>query len=214
VAKRGNARACDKPVSLLVLEGDTEQVFYPLIRDRFLKGIRIELRNIKGRGNVNKDILSEIYKYLYVNRHDSVKAYCCVDAERNKRSATPLDLELVCEKAKERGMNQILSIDQILADPDIESWFFYDIDGVYKFLSAKKSQRSMRAYRNPKNMGKKDLQRLFQRFGKAYLPGRRTAHFINSLDIAKIVDDCKALQEGIQLIQSQANDLTNHLFPA
>ena len=60
MAKRVNARAFDKPVSLLVLEGDTEQVFYPLIRDQFLKGIRIELRNIKGRGNVNKDILSEM----------------------------------------------------------------------------------------------------------------------------------------------------------
>ena len=214
MAKQGNARTFDRPVSLLVLEGDTEQVFYPSIRDKFLKGIRVELRNIKGRGNVNKDILSEIFKYMYVNRHDLVRAYCCVDTERDKQSATPLDLELISDKARGRGMNRLLSVDQILADPDIESWFFYDIDGIYRFLSAKKSQRNIKTYRNPQNLCKKDMQRLFLRFDKVYLPGRRATHFINSLDIEKIVSNCKVLFQGIQLIQSQAVDLTNHLFPS
>ena len=213
MTKRGNANICSKPVSLLVLEGDTEQIFYPLIRDKYLKGIRIELRNIRGRGNVNKDILGEIFKYMYVNRNDFVRAYCCVDTERDKCSATPLDLEFVRGKAKERKMNQLLSIDQILADPDIESWFFYDVDGIRKFIGAKKSQVSAKRYANPKNLGKKDLRRLFNRFDKVYIPGRRSAYFINSLDIAKIVGNCTELREGIQLIQSQAGDLTNHLFP-
>ncbi len=99
MAKQGIVRISGKPVSLLVLEGDTEHIFYPLIRDKFLQGIRIELCNMKGRGNVNKDILSEIYKYLYTNSSDSVRAYCCVDSERDQRSATPLDLELIRQKA-------------------------------------------------------------------------------------------------------------------
>jgi hypothetical protein len=198
-----------------VLEGDTEQIFYPLIRDKFLKGTRIEPRNIKGRGNVNKDVLSEIYKYIYVNRNDLVRAYCCVDTERNKHTATPLDLELICEKIKERGMHQVLSVDKILADPDIESWFFYDIDGIYNFLRVRKSQRSPKKYAYPKNLCKKDLQRLFDRIGggKTYLPGKRAENFINHLDITKIVSECGELREGIELIKSQANDLTRHLFP-
>jgi len=214
VSKRGNAKANKKPVSLLVLEGDTEQIFYPLIRNKFLQGIRIELRNMKGRGNVNKDILGEIYKYLYTNSNESVRAYCCVDSERDQCSATPLDLELIRQKAKERKMSRLLGVDQILADPDIESWFFYDIDGIRRFIRAKKSQLNTRRYANPKNLRKKDLRQLFDRFGKVYVPGQRATNFINNLDIKKIALNCGELREGIQLIQFQAADLTNHLFPA
>ena len=214
MSKRGNAKANEKPVSLLVLEGDTEQIFYPLIRSKFLQDIRIELRNMKGRGNVNKDILSEIYKYLYTNSNDSVRAYCCVDSERDQRSATPLDLKLICQKAKERKMSRLLSVDQILADPDIESWFFYDINGIQKFIGARQSQLSTKKYANPKNLRKKDLQQLFHRFGKEYMPGKRATNFINKLDMERIALNCGELREGIQLIESQAGDLTSRLFPA
>lgn len=214
MSKRRNAKIHNKPVSLLVLEGDTEQLFYHIIRDKFLKGIRIELRNIKGRGNVNKDVLCEIYKYTYNNRDDTVRAYCCVDSERQKRTATPLELDFVREQVKLRKLRFVLSVDLLLADPEIESWFFYDIEGIYKFLGTKTSQRNVKKYSNPKNLCKKDLQGLFHRFGKEYLPGKRAANFINHLDIDKIITKCKELSDGIALIQSQATDLTNHLFPA
>ena len=213
MSKRRNARIHSKLVSLLVLEGDTEQIFYSIIRDTFLKGVRIELRSIKGQGNVNKDVLSEIYKYTYNNPHDLVRAYCCVDTERQTCTATPFDLELIHEKAKERKMKQVLSIDAILAGPNIESWFFYDIEGIYKFLRAPRNQRNARRYNNPQNCGKRQLQELFHRFGKVYLPGKRSRNFVNNLNIAKIVLNCKELNEGIELIRSQADNLKNHLFP-
>lgn len=214
MSKQRSAKIHNKPVSLLVLEGDTEQLFYPIIRDKFLKGIRIELRSIRGRGNVNKDVLGEIHKYAYNNQDDLVRAYCCVDSERQKRTATPLELDIICEQIKVRKLRLVLSVDAILADPEIESWFFYDIEGIYKFLGAKTSQRNVKKYSNPKNLCKKDLQGLFHRFGKEYLPGKRAANFINHLDIDKIVTECKELRDGIALIRSQATDLTNHLFPA
>jgi len=213
VPKRGTAKIDNKPVSLLILEGDTEQIFYSIIRDKFLRNIRIELRNIRGQGNINKDILSEIFKYTYNNPSDRVRAYCCIDTEKLKTSATPFELELIRNKARERNMTQVLSIDGILADPDIESWFFYDIEGIYKFLGAKKSQRNIRKYSNPSKFGKKDLQRLFDRFGEVYFSGNRAKHFINNLNIEKIVSKCKELSNGIKLIQLQAGDLTNHFFP-
>jgi len=212
VAKRRNVKIHRRPVSLLVLEGDTEQVFYAVVRDKFLKGIRIALRNIKGRGNVNKDVLSEIYKYTYNNPHDLVRAYCCIDTERQKRTATPFDLDFVREQAKERRL-VVLSLDAILADPDIESWFFYDINGIYKVLGAQKSKRNPQRYSNPKRLCKKDLQQLFRRFGKVYSPGKRATSLIKRLNIDKIVSNSKELREGIKRIQTQANDLTNHLFP-
>lgn len=213
MTKRRNAKITDEPVSLLILEGDTEQIFYPILRDKFLQKARIELCNIKGRSNINKNVLSEILKYRYNNRHDLVRAYCCVDTERGKCTAIALDLECVREKARERNMSQVLSIDAILADPDIESWFFYDIAGIYSFLRARTSRRNIQRYGNPSTLCKKDLQQLFQRFEKVYLPGKRATNFINHLDIKKIVFMCRELREGIELIQSQAKNLTNHLFP-
>jgi hypothetical protein len=213
VPKRKDDKPRGRLVSLLVLEGDTEEIFYPIVQSRFLHGIRVAMRNLKGRGNVNKDVLSEMFKYTYNNRNDFVRAYCCVDTERQKQSATPFDLDYVREQARVRQITGLLGIDAILADPDIESWFFYDVDGIYKFLSAKKSQRSTRRYRNPKKLCKRDLQELFTRFRKVYSPGHRAAHFINSLSVEKIVSQCKVLRDGVELIQSQADDLTNHLFP-
>jgi hypothetical protein len=211
VSKRRNAPARQKIVSLLILEGDTEEVFYPIIRDKFLKGIRIELRNIKGRGNVNKDVLAEIYKYAYNNCDDSIRAYCCIDTESNTQSATPFELELVRNRARERRMNQVLSIDCVLADPDIESWFFHDIEGIYGFLRVKSSRRKTKGYINRSDLNKKDLKGLFHTFGKEYLPGKRAQNFINSLDVEKIVSCCNTLRNGIQMIKSLAEDLTNHL---
>lgn len=212
MSKRRIAKINNKPVSLLILEGDTEQVFYPLIRDKFLKGIRIELRNIKGRGNINKDLLSEIHKYTYNNPDDLVRAYCCVDTEGQKISATPFELDFIRNKAREKSMTQVLSIDSMLADPDIESWFFYDIEGIYKFLGAKKSQRKAKRYNNPKNLCKRNLQQLFHKFKKVYLSGKRATNFINHLDVEKIVSECQELRNGINLIRSKADDLTNHPF--
>jgi len=211
--KRLHKSSCDKPVSLLILEGDTEEIFYSIVQNKFLHDIRFKRTNIKGRGNVNRDMLGEIYKYAYSNRRDLVRVYCCIDTERQKKSATPFDLGFVCEQVQARQMTCVLSISAILADPDIESWFFYDINGIYKFLGVRKSQRSTKKYRNPKNLCKKELQQLFRRFDKVYLPGRKATHLINNLDIEKIVANCETLREGILLIQSKADDLTNHLFP-
>ena len=202
----------DKPVSLLILEGYTEEVFYPIIRDQFLKGIRIELKNIKGQGNTNKDILALIFRYTH-NNPDSVRAYCCIDSERQKITATPLDLNFVRQQICQRKeMNLILSVDAILADPDIESWFFYDIKGIFRHLRAKPSKSDSQKYQNPYSLCKKDLEELFYRLGKAYISGKRVKNFINHLDIGKIVSKCKELREGIEKIKSQSIDLSNHIL--
>jgi hypothetical protein len=213
VPKHISQSSCNNPVSLLILEGDTEKVFYPIVKKNYLHEIRIELRNLKGQGNVNNDVLSEIFKYTYNNRNDLIRAYCCLDTERQKQSATPLDLDFVREQIKCRKIIKVLSVNAISADPEIESWFFYDTEGIYKFLQAPKSQRSKKRYANPGKLCKRDLHQLFSRFGKAYTPGKRAANFINHLDIEKIVSNCKELHDGIELIKLQANNPKNHIFP-
>ena len=201
-----------KPVSLLILEGDTEEIFYPIIRDRFLSGIKIKLRNIKGQRNINKDIASEIYKYTYNNTSDYVRAYCCIDSTKQEISATPFDPDLVNQKIIEQKMNLVLSVDAIIAEPEIESWFFYDIEGIFKHLRANPSGGDLGRYKNPRNLCKKDLQQLFHRLGKEYISGYRAANFIKNLNVCKIASNCEELRDGIEKIKSQSCDLANHIF--
>jgi len=203
----------NSPVSLLILEGDTESVFYPIVRDHFLKGIKIHLCQVNQGSNINKQILSKIFIYIYNNPNDLIRVYCCTDTDRNKNSPTPFDIPLIeNEIKKKQEMRSVLSVNSILADPEIESWFFYDIDSIYKSLRADKSKRNHEKYKNNKSLGKRELKKLFEQFGQIYLPGKKSTHFISQLDIGKIVNKCKELQEGISLIKSQATDLTNYLW--
>ena len=107
----------------------------------------------------------------------------------------------------------MLSINVIVATKQIESWFFCDLNAIYRFLKVPRAQRKSSAFKPPEKFGYKDLQRLFERYGKVYNKGERSKNFINHLDIKKIVSDCKDLSKGIALIQSQADKLTNYLFP-
>lgn len=202
---------CSNVVSLLVLEGDTESVFYPLIRDRFLRGIRVELRQVHSGGNINKQVLSKIFTYTYNNPGNLVRVYCCSDTDRNELRATPLDIGYVRELVKSSQMTNVLSVDAIMADPEIEAWFFYDIEGIYGFLGAKKSKRNPRKYKNAGNLGREELQRLFGQFQKTYVPGNRAENFIRNLDLDKIKTCCRELRVGIERIQTQATNLKKHI---
>ena len=212
MSAQGNAENKALPVSLLILEGETEEIFYPRVRDLFLKNIRLHPTSIAGQGNINKQILAKLFGFVRQNSTDDVRAYCCIDAESNKKSATPLDLSFIRNQVKQRGIRQVLSVNAILAIPEIESWFFYDIEGIYEYLRTPNNQRNVKKYSSPKNFGKKELQRLFDQVDKNYLPGKRATNFINNLDITKIASRCESLNRGINRINKQAADTTNHIF--
>lgn len=213
MSPRQRSKQGDRPVTLLILEGDTEVIFYGRVRDARLNGIKVELRNMKGQGNTNKDVLAELFKYCRNNPADLVRAYCCIDTERDKASATPLDLEVIKEKVTQnRNLKNILSVSSILADPEIESWFFYDIAGIYKYLGTKKTARKPKKYQRVSSFAKKDLQLLFSGSNRAYVAGKRASHLISSLDIEKIIKNCDELSKGVNLILEKADDNSNELF--
>jgi len=197
---------------LLVLEGDTESVFYPLVREQYLTGVRVDLRQIKRGGNINKKILAKIFGYTLDHPCELLRVYCCSDTDSNNNSPTPLDVGLIRRTVKERDdMRCVLSVDVILADPEIESWFFYDIEGIYGFLGAEKSKRNPRKYKNAGNLSREELQRLFGQFRKAYVPGNRAKNFIDHLDLNKIITCCRELRVGIERIQTQATNSKKHI---
>jgi len=197
----------DKPVSLFILEGDTEDVFYRLVCEKFLRGTRRELRQIRSGGNIDRQVLSEIYKYTWNNPYDSVRVYCCSDTDRIKRNPTPLDVKHIRSVVEERKMIKVMSVDTILADPEIESWFFLDIESIYEFLKVQRSKRNLRKYRNVHTLSKKDMQKLFERFGQVYIPGKRAENFIRHLNLEKIVRKCDVLRKAIQLIKEQSENV-------
>lgn len=203
-----------KPISFLLAEGDTDEIFYKRIKNDFLSGCRITVENMHGLYNINLKIINRIVDYSRKHKDEKIRVYCCLDRESRYGQVPEFDIKKIKKYVKGENIRAILSIDLIRATQQIESWFFCDIDGIYKFLKVPVSKRNPKSFRPPEKFGYKQLQRLFERYNRTYTKGKRTENFINQLDIHKIASNCKELREGIGLIQAQSVDLTNHLFLA
>lgn len=202
-----------KPVSLLLVEGDTDILFYKRIKNIFPKEYRVTIRKVGGVYNINKKTINGIVNYVRQHKDEKIRVYCCLDRDSRYREVPEFDIKKVKKYIKGEKIKSVLSIDLIKATQQIESWFFHDIEGIYQFLKVPRAQRNLSAFKPPEKFGYKDLQRLFERYGKTYNKGEKAASFINHLNIEKIVSKCKELREGVQLVQSHVDDLTNHLFP-
>ena len=193
-----------RPVSLLLAEGSTDEIFYKKVKISHLRDCRATVRELHG---------DQIVGYIQAHKDEVIRVYCCLDRESRYGEVPGFDIKKIEKYIKDGNLTSVLSIDLITATQQIESWFFYDIEGIYVYIKVPKSKRSLNTFRPPEKCGYRDLQRLFERYGKTYTKGKRAESFIKKLDVDKIVCTCKELREGIQLIQSQAGDLTNHLFP-
>jgi len=202
-----------RPVSLLLAEGSTDEIFYKKVIISHLMDCRTTIRNLHGLRNINAKVIDQIVGYIQKHRDEVIRVYCCLDRESRYGQVPGFDIKKIKKYIQDENLNSVLSIDLIRATQQIESWFFYDIEGIYVYIRVPKSQRKLNAFRPPEKFGYRDLQRLFERYEKTYSKGKRVESFINKLDIKKIVCNCKELREGIHLIQFQAGDLTNHLFP-
>ena len=116
-------------LSVLLVEGQTEVVFYNEIKRLYLKNTTIE--HLNGNFNINRKILDKI-TYKYSDR--PVRVYCCVDRESRFGQVPNLDLDLIREEIVSKNFDNVLSIDSIIATKMIESWFFYDVSGIYTYL--------------------------------------------------------------------------------
>jgi len=203
-----------KPISLLLVEGDTDILFYKRIKNSFIKECRTTIQNLQGVYNINKKVINSIVDYIQQHKDEKIRVYCCFDRDSRYGQVPEFDIKKIRRYLKNENIRAILSINLIRATQQIESWFLYDIEGIYEYIKVPISQRNLKAFRPPEKFGYRHLQRLLERYGKTYTKGKKAGNFINHLDIDKIVSNCKELRQGIKLIQSQAEDLTNHLFLA
>jgi len=202
-----------KPMSLLLVEGETDMLFYKRIKNTCLKEYRTTIRDLEGIYNINKKVINGIMNYVQQHRDENIRVYCCFDRESRYGEVPEFDIRKVGKYIKDEMIKTVLSIDLIRATQQIESWFLYDIEGIYEFLRVPRTQRNPKAFRPPARFGYKALQKLFERYEKTYTKGKNAQNFINHLNIGKIVSNCKELWEGIELIKLQTDDLTNHFFP-
>ena len=189
-------------LTVLVAEGPTEEIFYGRVKEAYLAPVcSVKIECIDGLWGVNKKILHVLATR---NRERQVRAYCCLDRESRRAQVPDFDPDGIQQELCRKGVESVLSVDSIIATRMIESLFFYDLEGIYKYLRVPKAKRNSKAYQPPEAFGVEDLKELFRRFGKSYQEGERARHFINQLDLPKIVASCGALSEGIELIVSRA----------
>jgi len=210
VARRPPAPSPQRPLSLLLVEGPTDRIFYRRVRSVCLAGaLRISVDHLRGLFNVNKKIL---HRLTVRDPHTPVRAYCCLDRESRYGKTPGFDLDFIRGELRNRQTRHVLSVEAIIATQMIESWFFHDLAGIYRYLRVPRSKRSRTAYSPPERYGKIDLQGLFRRYEREYVEGNRSRAFIESLDVEEIATRCQELKTGVSLIERRAEDDTNHLF--
>lgn len=193
-----------KEVALIFVEGDTEEEFYTKLAELYLSGISKTIINLHGIYNVHRNILGKTEAFLHRHSDKYVRIYCCIDRESRDHNP-PLDIvELRSTLKEQRDFKRVLSADAIIATQMIESWFFYNIEGIYKLLKVPWRLRSLTKYKPPEKFTYLDLSTLFSRFGKTYIKGRKCANLINHLDLEKIYGNCSELSVGLNLIIEQA----------
>lgn len=197
----GKKKDISEVTALIFVEGDTEEEFYQVIFDKYLKGLRKKMWNLGGNFDISRKVLDKTFSFLDLHRNSAVRVYCCIDRESREHNP-PLDIDLLLETFSKyhQTKRRVLSVDGIIATQMIESWFFHDIEGIYKFLSAPKSARGNHKFKPVEKLTHIDLARLFKKHGKSYIKGKRCHNFIKNLDIEKIIAACEELQRGIKLI--------------
>lgn len=212
MAREKPVQSGDRPLTYFLFEGLTEELFYKRIINSYLKKLYIDSRDIGGGGNIGRAVLATA-EPPFVKKGQHLRIYCCIDSGKPFGQVPDFDLDVIRDNCRKEKLRNILSVDAIIAAKMIESWFFYDLDGIYDYLNVTHNKRKPKSkYETPTRCTKGDLKILFRQHDKRYREGSRAESFINSLNLRKIVSSCEELRKGIEKIQKQANDLSNHLF--
>ena len=152
------------PNSILFLyEGDTEKEFYNIVFENYLprRRIRVTKKNLHGTDtNLNKKLMGKIIEHLdnQPDRH-RVHVFIAIDREGPRSQESRLNLERLIKNLIYRE-SRVISVNEIIATQDFESWLFIDIKGIFKYLKVPISQRSTKKYNNHEGMQQLFLNRI------------------------------------------------------
>jgi hypothetical protein len=194
------------PNSILFLfEGETEGEFYKFFFNQFSpRSIRISKANLKGVYSLNNKVRSKITSYLLNEKLldcNQIHVFVAFDREGARSTSSTLDLDALTKEFINIKNARVQSINEILATQDLESWFFYDLDGIYKFLKVPKSKRNYKAYPNTEATNNRVLSALFHRHNRHYQKGKRVEDFLNSINLEFIFNTVEELKEAKKSIE-------------
>jgi len=203
-SKQYHKKETSNEVSLIFVEGDTDEIFYKKTFNELVGNFPRKTFNLKGNHNLFRKIADKTAVFINIDKKAKVRVYCCIDRE-SRYDDPPLDLNFLRETFySEITFNKrILSADTIIATQMIESWFFHDIEGIFNFLRVPHRDRNPDKYKPIEKFTDKDLSRLFFYYKKIYIKGKRCENFVEHLDLSKIYNECEELQQGIDLIKSR-----------
>ena len=186
---------------LFLYEGETEAEFYGKVFERYVpqRTIRINKANLNGVYNLDQKIRAKVSTYLINEKYldcDAIHVFIAIDRDGTRNVAPAISIDTLNKEFLGKR-SRVKSINPVVATQDLESWFYHDMPGIYKFLSVPASERRHNIYPNVDATHNRILSQLFHRYQKHYQKGRRAEGFIDALDIAKIVENVPELQEMI-----------------
>lgn len=193
---------------LFIYEGETEGEFYSKIFEDHLpqRTIQIHKGNLKGVFSLDNKVRNKIQTYLLSDKFvkcKSIHVFVAYDREGDINTEPILDIE----KLKREFIvdkSRVKSINQVIATQDLESWFYHDMPGIYKYLRVPKTERKLDVHPNVNATHNRMLSQFFHRYKKHYQKGRRAEGFIDDLDLKKIIGKVVELQEMIKQISDLA----------
>lgn len=188
-------------LALVLVEGETEVQFYERLCNEKLNGIPKRIKNLKGNYNINTKILDRATEFHRNHPDCTFDVYVCVDQE--KVGVPPFNRQFVEEKLK--SIEKLKRITPVIAVIMLESLFFIDISGIYKFIRAKKSKRNKKKYSNFRKLSHRELSRLFKQFGKYYNKGIRCEGLVNALNLNLIISKAAELSKFIDNVRERTD---------
>lgn len=189
------------PFTLIMVEGDTEVLFYGRIKEIYFSKARCKIKNLEGNWNINQKVLDIVSAHLEAHKLIEFMVCICIDRE-SRIGKAPIDLELIKKELQNYPNLCSENIQLYEAVQDIESWFFHDIHGIYTFLNYPKSKRKTRKYKIVEKLNHQDLSKLFKDAHKEYRKGYASKNFIEKLDLEIIRIKSKVLDNLCKFIEN------------
>ena len=198
----------NKKAVCIFYEGETEDVFYKKVFEKYLRGVpkKPKPKNLHTGCNINSQVANNLYHFLKEKSNSEIDlyVYAFIDREGPRSSDPQLDEKAILKALKNTDLSgkvikNIKIIKSVEAIKMVESWFFYDIEGICKYLKIKCTNSIKSNYSNVEKYDSKDLSQLFKRNKKYYKKGE--PGFLSCLDIDKIFNSCKDLKDAINEIR-------------
>lgn len=195
-------RVGEKKLAYILFEGDTEEVFFSsVIRKYVSRSVRRDYKNLGTGSGINKQVVSLVDYFLRSSRKefDSLYVYVFLDREGPLSHIPEINESAILSKL---GSPKVRKVAKIEAVQMIESWFFYDLPGICRYIGLPCSATLQSNYANTMNLDHHDMANLFRKGSKRkhYIKGDKT--FLSALNIDDIFRKCVALQEGINMINN------------